>query len=294
MVIFRFFHSLRLALWRAFWHDALGVAKGAAYSSILSLFPSLMLVASILVAFHEGDVFNGEIAYVLHRIMPPGTANTALYYFQSTQHRPIRVLITTSMITLWTASGVMMSWMEGFRKAYQIPKTWGVLRERMIAFALVIAAGIPLAFATGLVAFGNQIEDWVIFHAGHDFQTYILLLWKTGRWLIAVLTGVSVIALIYHNAVPRTLRWHSVMPGALLAAAVWFPATAGFGWYASHWAAYSLFYGSLTSAVVLLVWTYIISVIILIGAEFNAILYPRLVSSSTPSEEVPMPKAQVS
>jgi membrane protein len=91
--------------------------------------------------------------------------------------------------------------------------------------------------------------------------------------------------------VPRTLRWHSVMPGALLAAAVWFPATAGFGWYTSHLATYSLFYGSLTSAVVLLVWLYIISVIILIGAELNAVLYPRLLSSSP--AEAPMPKAQV-
>jgi membrane protein len=294
MVIYRFFRSLRQALWRAFWHDALGVAKGAAYSSILSLFPSLMLVASILAAFHKGDVFTSEIAYVLHRVMPPGTANTALSYFESAKERPIRVLISTSLITLWTASGVMMSWMEGFRNAYQIPKTWGVVKERMVAFGLVIAAGIPLAFATVLVAFGNQIEYWVIYYANHEFKTYILLLWILGRWLIAVLTGISVIALVYHNAVPRTLRWHSVMPGALLAAAVWFPATFGFGWYASHVAAYNMFYGSLTSAVVLLVWMYIISIIILIGAEFNAILYPRLVSTGAATEAEPMPKAQVS
>jgi membrane protein len=252
-----------------------------------------MLVASILATLHKGNLFNGEIAYVLRRIMPPGTANFALYYFQSAQERPIRVLITTSLITLWTASGVMTSWMEGFRNAYQIPKTWGVVKERTIAFGMVIGAGIPLAFATLLVAFGNQIEYWVIYYAGHEFKTYILLLWVLGRWLIAVLTGISVIALIYHNSVPRTLRWHSVMPGALLAAALWFPATIGFGWYVSHLAAYNLFYGSLTSAIVLLVWMYIVSLIILVGAEFNAILFPRLVASSASAETAPMPKAQV-
>ncbi|HEX9028839.1 MAG TPA: YihY/virulence factor BrkB family protein [Anaerolineales bacterium] len=282
-----------MALWRAFWHDALGIAKGAAYSSVLSLFPSLMLVASILAAFRKTEVLTREIAYVLARVMPPGTAQTALYFFQSTQERPIRVLVATSLITLWTSSGVMMSWMLGFRNAYGLPKTWGLVKERLVAFGLVFAAGIPLAFATVLVAFGQQIEHWAMFHAGHEFKPYILLLWTGARWLIAILTSVAVIALIYHHAVPRTLRWHSVIPGALLASAVWFPATVGFGWYVSHLAKYNLFYGSLTSAVVLLVWMYIVSIIVLIGAEYNAILFPRLVGASVPAQTPPLPKVQV-
>ena len=93
--------------------------------------------------------------------------------------------------------------------------------------------------------------------------------------MIASLTGVAVMALIYHHAVPRTQRWHSVLAGAALATGLWFPATLGFGFYVRHFAQYSLFYGSLTAAIVLLVWLYIISLIILLGAEFNAILYPR-------------------
>jgi membrane protein len=82
-------------------------------------------------------------------------------------------------------------------------------------------------------------------------------------------------ALIYHHAVPRTKRWHSVLAGAALATGLWFPATLGFGFYVRHFAQYSLFYGSLAAAIVLLVWLYIISLIILLGAEFNAILFPR-------------------
>ena len=224
--------------------------------------------------------------------MPPGTAKTAQAYFTSARERPFCVVITTSLITLWTGSGVMTSWMEGFRHAYQLPKIWGLVKERLIAFGLVIMAGIPLSFATVLVAFGNQIEQWLIFHTGHEYGPYILFLWTVVRWLIALLTSIAVMLLIYHNAVPRTQPWHTVLPGATLATAAWFPATMGFGWYAAHFAEYSLLYGSLATAIVLLVWMYIISVIVLLGAEFNAVLFPRLVANVPCPPEAPMPQTK--
>jgi membrane protein len=117
------------------------------------------------------------------------------------------------------------------------------------------------------------------YELGHMVEPYIILIWTILRWMIAILTGVSVMALIYHHAVPRTQRWHSVIAGACLATGLWFPATAGFGYYVKHFAQYSLFYGSLAAAIVLLVWLYIISVIVLLGAEFNAVLYPRNIAT---------------
>ena len=80
-----------------------------------------------------------------------------------------------------------------------------------------------------MVAFGQRIETRILFHIGHEFGLYICLLWTAIRWLIATLTSIAVIALIYHNAVPRTQPWHSVLPGATLATALWFLATTLFG-----------------------------------------------------------------
>ena len=68
------------------------------------------------------------------------------------------MIVTTSLITLWTGSGVMISWMDGFRRAYQMPQTWNLTQERLVSFLLVFMAGIPMAFASFLLAFGNQIE----------------------------------------------------------------------------------------------------------------------------------------
>jgi membrane protein len=280
-VIAQFFRNLRRACWRAFQHDVLAVAKGAAFSSILTLFPALMFSASILATTHRASDYMAEVSAAVRIIFPPGTAQTAQTYFARAAHRPIGVLILASLVALWTASGVMISWMEGFRNAYQIPKTWGIVKERLISFGLVIMAGIPLTFATVLVAFGNQIEARTVAALGHQLGPYVLLLGTVLRWLVAILTSVAVMQLIYHNAVPRTLPWHTVLPGAALSTAVWFPAAAAFGWYVRHFAAYSLFYGSLATAVVLLIWLYILSVIVLVGAEYNALLYPRPVSDSS-------------
>ncbi len=273
-LIFRFLNLLRKAVWRAFQHDAFAIAKASAYSSILTFFPTLLVLGSVLAARRNTQAYSREISDALTKILPAGTS-TAQAYLRGSSGRSVGVLFTTSLLTLWLASGVMISWMEGFRRCYELPKIWGLVKERLIALSLVILAGIPLSFATILVAFGNRIETRLLFHIGHEYSPYVYLLWMLTRWLIAMLTSVAVIALIYHNAVPRTQPWHSVLPGATLATLLWFIVTMIFGWYLQNYADYSVIYGSLGVAIALLVWMYLISLVILIGAEFNAMLFPR-------------------
>jgi membrane protein len=274
-LIVRFLQLLGRAVWRAFQHDAFAIAKASAYSSILTFFPTLLVVGSVLGNGSKSmRAYSREISYALERILPAGFS-TVQAYLRGNSGRSVGLLFTTSLLTLWLASGVMVSWMDGFRRCYELPKIWGLVKERFIAFALVILAGIPLAFSTILVAFGSEIETTILLNINHDIGYYVLLMWKVVRWLIAILTSVAVISLIYHNAVPRTQPWHSVLPGATLATLMWFIVTTLFGWYLQNYADYSIIYGSLGVAIALLVWMYMISLVILIGAEFNALLFPR-------------------
>ncbi len=273
-LIFHFLNLLRKAVWRAFQHDAFAIAKASAYSSILTFFPTLLVLGSALAARRNTQAYSREISDALTKILPAGTT-TAQAYLRGNSGRSFGLLFTTSLLTLWLASGVMISWMEGFRRCYELPKIWGLVKERLIALSLVILAGVPLSAATILVAFGNRIETRLLFHVGHEFSPYVYLMWMFIRWMIAIVTSVSVIALIYHNALPRTQPWHSVLPGATLATGTWFFVTMLFGWYLQNYADYSVIYGSLGVAIALLVWMYLISLVILIGAEFNAMLFPR-------------------
>ena len=285
----RFFEHFRLALWRAFVHDAFAVAKGAAFSAIFTLFPAVLLVASVLSESHTTAGFIREIGHAVGRILPEGTRSSVLQYFSGTKPASLRFLITVAAITLWTGSGAMISWMEGFRNAYQMPKVWGLVNERMIAFLLVVLAGIPMVFASILLVFGNQIEAWIVYHLGHELGPYVLGLWTALRWIIAALTSIAVIGLIYHHGVPRTQPWHRVLPGAALATVLWFASTLVFGFYVRHFANYDVIYGSVATAIALLLWLYIVSVVVLIGAEFNALRYPRFLFGAH-SELRPEPK----
>ena len=270
----RFFRLLRLAFWRAFVHDAFAIAKASAYSSILTFFPVLLIIGSSLASWRKGAPYLREISYAIGSIIPAGS-NTVLSYLRGAGQHPMRFLTTTALITLWTASGVMISWMEGFRRCYELPKTWGLVKERLIAFLLVIFALVPMTFSTILVAVGSKFETRLVPYLDPDFSPYVLLMWGGLRWVIATLTSISVIALIYHNAVPRTQPWHSVIPGAILATLSWFSVTVGFRAYLQHFGDFGTIYGSLGAGMALLVWMYMISLVVLVGAEFNALLFPR-------------------
>jgi membrane protein len=270
----RLLRLLRLAFWRAFVHDAFATAKASAYSMIFTFFPVLLIVGSALANWRKGQPYLRQISYTLSSILPVG-GTTVMSYLKSAAGHPVGALTTTAIITFWTASGVMISWMDGFRRCYELPKTWGLVQERCIALLLVIFALVPMTFSTLLVALGSKVETRLLFYLDPDFSGFLLLLWGTIRWVIATLTSIAVIALIYHHAVPRTQPWHSVIPGAAFATILWFTATVGFRSYLAHFGDFTTIYGSLGVILALLVWMYLISLTVLVGAELNALLFPR-------------------
>src|SRR6202166_1777947 len=185
-LILRFFHLLWRSIWRAFQHDAFAIAKASAYSSILTFFPTLLVVGSVLGGGSRTmRLYSREISYALERILPAGIS-TVQAYLRGNAGRSVGLLVTTSLLSLWLASGVMISWMEGFRRSYELPKIWGLVKERLVALYLVVLAGIPLSLATIFVAFGNRIEIRVLSAIGHEFSPYVYLMWMFVRWLIAI------------------------------------------------------------------------------------------------------------
>ena len=267
-------------------HGQFSVAKAAAYSSILTLFPAFLVVTSVLEASNKTEGLLQEIAIAVGWVLPPGSRSAALAFLSSKEHHPTRIIYSASVVMVLASTGVMISWMDGFRKAYQLQNTWGFWKERLIALSLVVLALVPLGFATVLVAFGNQIEDWVQVQTLHLFRPAVRLLFTLARLVIALATSVAVISLIYHNGVPKRQSWRKVLPGALMAAVLWFPATITFGWYVRNYATYNVVYGPLSAAIALLVWLYIVSAIVLIGAELNAQIFPRTADNNASRAKV--------
>ena len=89
----------RRAAWRAFQHDAFATAKAAAYSSILTLFPGFLLLASILAASNQTAEFTREISYAVGRVLPAGTTALAQAYLNTSNIRPVRVIFSCKSMT---------------------------------------------------------------------------------------------------------------------------------------------------------------------------------------------------
>jgi membrane protein len=155
---------------------------------------------------------------------------------------------------------------------------------------------VPLTIANLLVVFGHSVTEWLVSNIGPEVREPIYAATLLLRWTVAVGASVGLIALIYKLGVPDECEapaghgtgrraskpsvnpsiasappswWWRILPGAMLATALWFPATLIFGWYVTRFANYSEVYGPLGAGIALLFWLYIISLSVLCGAEFN-------------------------
>ena len=269
-----FFWLLRRSGMAAFDDGCFGIAKGAAYSALLSFFPVLAAAAAILVQM-RAEFVSGIVERDLSEIVPPDSVELVVEQFRVTGSRPIALLIVAGLISVWAASGVIKSLIEGFQAVYRVPRNRDFVRQNAVAIALVLLSAAPLICATLLILFGSQVERAVLNWLKVDPVFNPLAptwqwLSRMARYAVAFVTTVVVAAVLYYFGPYREQRWRYVWPGATLATVLWLLATSGFAWYVRHIGHYNVMYGSVGAGIALLVWMYLIALIALIGCEFNA------------------------
>jgi membrane protein len=276
-----FLWLLRRSVVTTFDDGCLGVAKGAAYSALLSFFPVIAASAAILMQI-RAEFVSRIIERTLSEIVPPDSVDLVVEQFRVTGSRPIALLIVAGVISVWAASGVIKSLIEGFQAAYRVPRSRGFVRQNAVAIALVLLSAAPLVCASLLIVFGNQTErvvlDWLkVDPVLNPLAPTWEWLSRMARYAVAFVTTVVVTAVLYYFGPYRQQRWRYVWPGATLATVLWLLATSGFAWYVRHIGHYNLMYGSVGAGIALLVWMYLVSAIALVGCEFNA-EYERMLS----------------
>jgi membrane protein len=270
----RWIRIFRKALWLAFEHDMLNTAKAAAYSGMLMLFPTMVFVTTLLAFVPEGTTMLGQIRISFMNFVPADTYVLLLSSMQARRFQSAPLVFSAAILSVFAGLGMMLSLMEGFRRAYRLPRTdWGFWKRRLRALLLVPMVHVPLALATLLLVFGHQIEHWMVNNAAHELRHAVLFFWRMVRWTIALVTSVTVLGALYHFGTRRKEHWIHVMPGAIAATVVWFPATLAFGWYVTTFASYSRFYGPFGAGIATLVWLYLTSFSALLGAELNGVLF---------------------
>lgn len=270
----QFFRLLGRVLAVFYQHGGMGTAKAAAYSALLSFIPILTALATLLVQINAQKVSERIAEYVFVAV-PPGAQEFVEYSFTARGERPALLLVAATMLSLWAASGLMTTLMDGFQAAYRLPSSRPLLRQRSTAVLLVFIAAAPVVLGSAFIVLGNRVERWVLVALGlvpgfDPIRGGVLLAGLAMRHLIAIGSILLAAAGLYYFGPDRPQRWRFVWPGAVLATALWLAATIGFAWYVRNIATYNVMYGGLGAVIALMVWMYVLSVVALIGCEFNA------------------------
>jgi membrane protein len=281
-----FLMNLRNAIAQALAHDVVNTAKAAAYSGMLMLFPAALVLTTLVAQMPEGTTLAGGFRATFYQLLPSDTMDLLQSYVLSRRIHSTQVIFSATSLSILAGLGMMLSLMEGFRRAYHLPRdSWGFWQRRFRALLLVPLALVPLSLATIVVVFGHQIEDWMIANADHALRHIVLVFWRIIRWTIALVTSVTVLTALYHFGTSRKEHWLRVAPGAITATFLWFPVTLAFGFYVTRIADYSMFYGSFGAGIATLVWLYLTAFSVLVGAELNGAIYLNRLGKSVDSSQ---------
>lgn len=242
-----------------------------AYHMLLSLFPFLLFLAAVATytPLSQEDALR-EISAVV-----PAAALEVVHRTLSeiADGNRVNVLSLSMLVTIWLASNGFAAVARGLNKAYDIRETRGFVRVRLLSllFVALIAAGILLEAVA--VVFGNvllcRLSDALCWS-----QAWVKLLHAL-RFALPLALLIAVFSLLYTIIPNRRLTLRQALPGAVFASVAWALSSLAFSFYVDRFANYARLYGSLGGVVILLVWLYLTSVVLLIGSELNAALYFR-------------------
>ncbi|MEU9834596.1 YihY/virulence factor BrkB family protein [Streptosporangium sp. NPDC048047] len=263
-------------------------AAGLTYYAVLSIFPALLAVVSVLGLF--GQNTTKALTDNLSVIAPGPARQTIDAVLQALQGNQGAAGITTILgiaVALWSASGYVGAFIRAANVMYEMPEgrpVWKTLPLR-----LGITAVLVLLMAAGSVS--------VVFTGSLAQQTGRLLgigetaltVWSIVKWPVLVLVVALVLALLYWaapNVSHPGFRW--ITPGSLLAVVLWIVASAAFAFYVANFGSYSKTYAALAGVIVFLIWLWITNIAVLLGVEFDAELArERAIEAGVPADAEP-------
>ena len=260
-------------------------AEQLSYRGLFGFFPFIILVFALLAVLQLDAVFDRlieaamdappqQIPEPLEPVAEEGRAQAGFLrplIEQAREQAGGGLLSFGIVISLWSVTAVAFTLTEALNVAYGVEETRS--RRKRFALSLVLGPFLALALivASGLMLIGPRVAVWFAGLAGLN-EAWVAL-WGWLRYPVALFLLAAVLSVVY-RFVPDTDRsFWSATPGALLAVIAWTNVSLGFSFYLANFANRGLTYGSLGTAVGLLVYLYLSASVVLLGAEINAAVY---------------------
>ena len=247
------------------------LAASLTYFAVLSLFPALLAVVSLLGVFGQGQATVDAVMELLEGAAPEETLAAVRGPIDGLVNTPAAgfALVTGLLGALWSASGYVGAFGRAMNRIYEVEEGRPVWKLKPAMLALTAVLLLLVCLAGLMLVISGPIAQWVGDLIG--LGSAAVTVWGIAKWPALVLVVVVILAVLYGfapNVKQPNFRWISL--GAVVALLVWALATAAFGFYVANFSSYNATYGSLAGIIVFLLWLWITNNAFLFGAEVDA------------------------
>lgn len=248
-------------------HDAFGYSAQLAYFFLLSLFPFLITMFSLLPYL---PLKTEDIIYFISDFAPGETITFIAGTLDKILADRNGGLLSFGIIaTLWAASNGMNAIIRAMNRAYEIKDDRPFFIVRGLSVILTIVMMFVFMIALFLPVFGKHIGIYIFSKIGYTEQ--FIHTWNTLRFGLSSVILFIVFSAIYLLTPNRKLNCATVVPGAIFSTIGWMIVSLGFSYYVNNFGNYTFMYGSLGVIIVLMIWFYITGAVLIIGGEINGL-----------------------
>lgn len=250
--------------------EVLAIGAQLTYFLILSVFPFLVMFLNIIsyTPLVREDVLLNLTQYLPLEVQKLINGFAVEIIKTSSQG----LLSIAAIFGLWTASSGISAVMRALNKAYDTEETRPFYTSKLLSifFTIILLLSLTIVFLT--LVFGEVLGNRLFAYFG--LTDIFLRLWSTLRMLIPIVYMIFTFTVFYRFA-PYTKNVHDVklrnsLPGAIFTTLGWLTTSTIFSYYVNNFARYTITYGSIGGIIILLIWLYISSIIIVLGGEINA------------------------
>jgi membrane protein len=273
-------------------------AAAVTYFALLSLFPALLVAVAILGAFGQEGLVSDASGYLKDAGAPPETVDgvtRALRSAQSQRSTAVTALVIGTATALYGASGAFGAAGSALNQVWRVAEGRGFVKHKLHNLLWTVVLLLLSLITTVLLFLGGGIADDALGKIG--LGETAAQIWQIARWPAALLSAMLIYAVVYYAAPNVQVRhWRYITPGAVFGVSAWILASLAFFFYVSNFSSYSATYGAFAAVVILLVWLYLTSSIMLLGAELNVVVDQRRAVHLPPGYDGPIlpPKDPVS
>ena len=256
-----------------------GVKKGAittrasslAFNFFLAFFPSIIVLFTLIPYIPIVDL-QETLMELITTILPPHTNEIAFATIHDIINNPRSGLLSIGFVlTIFFATNGVNSLIEAFNSSYHINESRSIIQQRLLSLGITFLLSCILMITILLIMFSKTVVNYLITAEIIENKSIEYILF--GKWMVIIIMLFVGISIIYHFGPTIKKKFQLFTPGSIISTCLIIVTSSFFNYYISNFAEYNKVYGSIGTLIIILLWMYINSIILLIGFELNASIF---------------------